>query len=191
MFSHAQLTGEINWISLGHDSPSFWRSWILQLIYKDFLKTGASFYSLTWWGFFFPTPKSSHMQQQAADGDHPMHRCSLTSSTASWDAQTVLHHGLSQLWAGTGQRSGDRLLVKPAGCQHPITFLRTLCPASLLGVLSSLLVFRNASALFPSYELAELEPSHTEPPELIQSFLAGIQSSFPATIIYWIGGFLL
>lgn len=112
MFSQAQLTREISWTRLGHDSP-FWRPRILHLIYKDFLKTVASFYSLTWWVLLFPTPKSSCMQQQM--GSTPGTGAASPAALQAGILRSVLHPELSQLWPGMGQRSGDRLLVKPAG----------------------------------------------------------------------------
>lgn len=121
MFSQAQLTREISWTRLSHDSPSFWSPRILHLIYKDFLKTVASFYSLTWWVLLFPTPKSSCVQQQM--GRTPGTGAASPAALQAGIIRSVLHPGLFQLWTGMGQRSSDRLLVKPEGCQHPITFL--------------------------------------------------------------------
>lgn len=118
MLSEQEKSSGQAWTITG---PSFSRPGILQFIYKDFLKTGMIFHSLTWWVLLFPTPKSYHLQQQV--GITP---CTAVASPAALQAgmlSCVLHHGLSQLWAGMGQRSGDRLLVKPTGCQPPITFL--------------------------------------------------------------------
>lgn len=162
MFSHAQLTREIS----AKTWPSFWRPRILQFINKDFLKTGTSFYSLTWGVLLFPKPKSSHLQQEV--GTTPRMGAASLAALQAGMLRSVLQRRLSQLWAGMGQRSGDRLLVKPPGASpHHVSLQRTLCPAPLPAVSSILLVLREAAALFPLCELAELDPSHTEPHEFI------------------------